>query len=288
MWHRQDRSNYPKFTLTPRGILAHVPVVHSDAWLSFVDISCEDTHNGTRVLLVLDRRPSGASWRVSPGLDAGEWPGAWSKHAIVGVDAASLPPQKKWKWVDVHLSPRPAFRANPAHDVRMQLARLNADAAVPFRLRASSLDVVGRAGLSLYAVVGVSLPAHVQLSQTRVLFDSKHHCVSLVLGWCGRRPYLHESDGGAHYALVRQFKTHDGVGDPSRMQTWVDHVCAVDHVRAWDGQTKSFSGGTLGSGRTTFRLAISFRVSPLDRTGETLEFRIDECTVESLTEPAEH
>ena len=201
-----------------------------------------------------------------------EWPGGWRRlNYLISVPlqhAHSIPHD----WQHFYLCPRPSFRSSPADDPRSLLSKVNADVSAPYRIKPAFIGFLD-GSLKLVAVQSIAPEAvtgDVRVTLEFVNSDASVF-VTVLIGRCmahtshlrkdlGDRNTSARTQDGAHYFSM-QFNRTEG-------QT--SHDCPADHLALWPNAQRDFAGRIRDN--TWIRVYMRYWVSPLSKSGETMEF----------------
>ena len=276
-----QKPDLPTFTLTSHGILAHIPVATLDDHLIAAQLQCF-VYN-VPLLLIL-RRPPHTYWQ-----EAG-WPKAYARLGIASF-RPEVANQFVWRWEDIYICPRPSHRALTANDPRAVVARLNVNPATPYRIKPTSISALSSHGFRLIRTTNTMDPS---TATVRVLltFNIMHSStiLCLAIGHCKHGEaavtvtnsstsitYSDEILDNDHFACLRGYRVVEDCPEPGSAISDAFHTCPDDHVSQWLGNTKTFElVSSKFDGLVVYRdtISLTFAISPLNHSGETLEFEL--------------
>ncbi|TFK94470.1 HET-domain-containing protein [Polyporus arcularius HHB13444] len=250
------------FSITPHGVLAHVPVADYRVW-TFADLGWSE--NGQRVMLALARRRRGVSDLSYPIYNiCGEYRLVripTSKHKGCSLLRA---PSMRTTWKNIYLSHRPAH--SPAQS-SLPAIPINHCVAAPFRFPERRIANFARlANGSLESIQNAGLPWEGDPPTTFTFRISNVNFLVITVGRCAVPPtptVFNDRPPAPMWANLQWNPAED-----TTLTNMAAHDCATDHVMKWQELKKTFVLLPENTARKGYKFfTLSFTRCPLSSSG---------------------
>ncbi|KAI0700861.1 hypothetical protein C8T65DRAFT_657366 [Cerioporus squamosus] len=267
------------FATTPRGILAHMPVVEYGGW-SFADLGWSE--NGQRVMLTLAPRRGGDSGLSHAVYDIRgdhrlvRMPNTNSEHKKTFIRLPAAKPLHT-TWKDIYIAyGRASFSPKAAS---LPPIPINHHVSAPFRFPERRIENFARLiNGNFEDVQNADLPWTGNPPTTFTFRVSNTSALAIKVGMCPSHPHTsppsYLEDAGSPdsrlaspmWANVQWHPRSSTNNMPSELAT--DHDCATDHVLEWPALKKTFVLLPDGSHRENYKFyTLSFTRCPVSTAG---------------------
>ncbi|KAI0702352.1 heterokaryon incompatibility protein-domain-containing protein [Cerioporus squamosus] len=242
------------FSITPHGVLIHVPIVEYRGW-TFADLGWSE--NGQRVMLTLAQRRHGESDLSHPIYNIC---GEYRLKGCSLLKAASM----RTTWRNIYLSHRPAH--TPVQS-SLPAIPINHCVAAPFRFPERRIANFARlANGSLESIHNAELPWEGDPPTTFTFRISNVNFLVITVGRCTAPitpSFRKDRPPAAMWANIQWNPAEDAA-----LSNVPVHDCATDHVMEWRDLKKTFVLLPEGTARKSYKFfTLSFTRCPLSTSG---------------------